>query len=798
MIKNYLTTAIRNLWRNKIFSSINIFGLAFGLSCCLLMILFIKNELSYDKFNTNAKSIYRVAFSDYLNQGGFATTPLPIGPALKEQFPEVKAFTRVVSQGNTLMKYNTVEYFETLSFADEDFFKIFSFPFKEGDPATALKEPNSIVISEQMAKKYFGNEDPLNKILNIGSTGSLNSRITGVFKKLPQNSQLQFDCLISCSTMYKLGYTTNLWLQMPGNYTYLQLQNIGDEKKLIAKLPEFARHNAGNDLKKDVSYSMILQPLTSIHLQSKLQSELPGAGDITYIYLFGAIAIIILVIACINFVNFTIATSIRRAKEIGLRKVIGARRTQLIKQFLVESFVMFIVSSVLSLLFAQLLLPVFNYISGKSFVFSDIIESNVIAGLVLLGILAGSVAGLFPAWSISRLSAIESIKGNSGPSGRNSVFKKVLVTTQFTASMALMVASLIVFKQMKYVREQISKHQKDQVIVFPINNKLVKTYDALKDQLSSYSNISSVSGSTNVPGFSGDSWPIRLTENSKPIQTENYVADDNFLKTMSFTLLAGRELNKNNTSDVKAGFIVNETAVQALGFENNEEAIGKTILWGGDDNMKRGNIVGVVKDFHFASLHEKIAPALVQFAFYDWMTYNYLLVKLRPGSFNNTIAFIKKTVASFDASWLVDYKFFDENFINLHKKDEQQGDVFAAFSIVALLISILGLFGLTVHATQRRIKEIGIRKVLGSSVTSIVNLLSKDFAKLIVIAAFIAFPISWWFMNKWLEDFAYRVNIGWGVFALTAIIVLIVALTTVGMYAIKAAIANPIKSLRTE
>jgi putative ABC transport system permease protein len=798
MIKNYFKTAFRNLWRNKVFSSINIFGLAFGLSCCLMMVLFIKNELSYDRFNKNVKSIYRVAFSDYLNEGGQATTPLPIGPALKEQLPEIKAFTRVSTMDPYLMKYGTNEYFEPISFADEDMFKIFSFPFKEGNPYTALKDPNSIVISEQMAKKYFGDEDPLNKIVRIGSNGSLNSRVTGVFKKLPQNSQLQFNCLVSFSTMYKLGWTTNLWQQMPGNYTYVLLNDAGDAKKLTAKLPAFVQHNDGNELSKDISYDLMLQPLSSIHLQSKLKSELPGAGNIAYIYLFSAIAFIILLIASINFVNFATASAVKRAKEIGVRKVIGAGSLQLIKQFLSESFITYLLASLVALLLARLLLPVFNLISGKFFVFNDMMQVSVVAGLVLMGMVAGSVAGLFPAWSISRLSSIEALKGSIGSAGKKVILRKALVTIQFTASMALMVASAVVFQQMKYIRQQSSLKQGDQVIVFPINSKLVKGYDALKNQLTANNNILSVTGSTNVPGFTHDSWPIRLTENSDAVQTENYVADDNFFKTMNFPILAGRELNAKNAADIKEGFVLNETAAHELGFHNIQDAIGKTILWGGGKEKKHGSITGVVKDFHFASLHEKIAPALVQFAYYDWMTYNYLLVKLHPVNFNNTIDFIKKAVASFDANWLVDYKFFDENFAALHKKDKQQGQVFAAFAIIAILISCLGLFGLTMYATQQRVKEIGIRKVLGSSVAGIVNLVSKDFIRLIIIATLIAFPISWWAMNKWLEDFAYRIQINWLIFLEVGILTIFLALITVGFLAVKAAIANPVKSLRTE
>jgi len=798
MIKNYFKIAFRNLLRNKTFSFLNIFGLAFGLTCCLLMILLIKNELNYDRFHKNAGAIFRVSFSNYLNQGGFATTPLPIGPALKTQLPEIKAMARIKTEDRYMMKYGSNQYFETISFADDEIFKIFSFPFKEGDPNTALKDPNSIVLSERIAKKYFGNEDPLNKMLIIGTTGRLNSRVTGVFKKLPQNSQLQFDFLVSSSTMTKLGFTTNLWQQMPENYTYVLLNDPADAKKIESKLPSFVQHNDGYELNKNISYDLMLQPLTSIHLESKLQSELRTAGNISYVYLFAAIAVIILIIACINFVNFATANAIKRAREVGVRKVIGAQRLQLIKQFLSESFVTYFLACVISLLFAQILLPVFNYLSGKSFVFADLMQPPILASLIATGIVAGFLAGLFPAWSISQLSSIDALKGTIGSSIAGTRIRKALVTLQFVASIALMVASGIAFQQMNYIKEKSSLYRGEQVLVFPINDNLVKTYHNLKNQLLINSSIVSVTGSTNVPGFTYDSWPIRLTENSEAVQAENYVTDDNFFKTMNFPIVAGRELNAGLASDVKEGFVLNETAIYQLGFKNIQDAVGKTLLWGGGKEKKHGRIVGVVKDFHFQSFHEKIAPALVQFAFYDWMTYNYLLVKLKPYHLSSTIDYIKKTVASYDENWLVDYKFFDENFALLHKKDEQQGKVFTAFALIAIIISCMGLLGLTIYATQQRVKEIGIRKVLGASIPSIVNLLSRDFVRLVLIAAAFAFPLSWWGMNRWLQDFAYRVHVSWQVFAISGIMALLIAALTISFQAIKTAVANPVKSLRSE
>lgn len=799
MIKNNFKIALRNLWRNKTFTGINIFGLAFGLTCCLLMILYITNELSFEKFNKNADEVYRVAFSDYLGEGSFATTPFPIGAALKAQLPEVKAMTRVAYTGNSLVQYETNQGFEPITYADEAVFNIFSFPLVDGNLNTALQDPNSIAISERMAKKYFGNEDPINKILKIGSTGKLNSTVKAIFKDLPQNAHLQFDCLVSFATLNKLGSPTTLWRQMPNNYTYIQLNNQSDVKRLAAKFEDFVAKNAGDDLKKEATpnYRLILQPLAEIHLQSHLQGERPGEGNMTYIYLLAAIAFIILLIASINFVNFAAAHVIKRVKEIGVRKVLGAQRWQLVRQFLAESFMIYLFATLLAFLLTQFLLPVFNKIAGRSFVFADILQPLSLFGIITIGIISGMIAGFFPAWSISRLPSVEALKNKITGSSRRSGISKTLVTVQFCASLVLIVASLVVYQQMKYIRHEATVNQSNQVIVFPLNGKLAEKNELLKIELLQNSNILDASVTTNVPGFAGDGWPIQLTENSAPVQAENYVTDDHYLQTMGLPLLAGRKLDASNATDVKENFIINETAANKLGFQTPQEAIGKQLLWGGDEK-KRGAIVGVIKDFHITSLHEKIAPAVIQFIPYDWMSYNFMLVKLKTDNITSAIDFIKKTVANVDPNWLVDYKFFDENFIALHKKDEQQGKVFTSFAVIAVLISCLGLLGLTIYSTQQRIKEIGIRKTLGASVGSILGLLSMDFIRLIIIAAFIAFPFAWWLMHKWLQTFAYRINIGWWIFIAAGCITVFIAFATVSFQAFKAAIANPVESLRTE
>ncbi|MEP7323273.1 MAG: ABC transporter permease [Saprospiraceae bacterium] len=799
MSKNNLKIAWRNLVKNKTFSFINIGGLAVGLTSCLLMILYIQNELNFEKFNKNADQVFRVAFSDYLGQGSFATTPIPIGTALKAQLPEVKDMTRVIYADNDLVNFETNQGFESISYADESVFNIFAFPLIEGDPNTALKEPNSIAISEKFAKKYFGNESPMNKILKIGSGGALNSTVKAVFKNLPQNAHLQFNCLVSFSTLSKLGTPTTLWRQMPRNYTYIQLNDLANSKKLSDKFESFVRKNAGDDLIKESNstYSLMLQPIRNIHLQSHISGERPGAGSMTSIYLFAAITFIILLIAAINFINFAIAHAIKRVKEIGVRKVIGAQRWQLISQFLTESLIIYFTATLLSFLLAQLLLPYFNEVSGGTFVFKDILQPLPLTIIMTVGILSGIIAGIFPAWSVSRLPSVQALKGKITSSSQRSVVRKTLVTLQFTASIILIVASIVVYRQMQYARKEASINQADQLIVFPMNGKLEKKNELLKTELLQNSSIVNVSVAANVPGFTGDGWPIQLTENSPPIKAENYVTDDDYLETTELILLAGRKLDAGNASDAKENFIINETAAHALGFHTPQEAIGKQLLWGGDEK-KRGIIAGVVKDFHITSLHEKIAPAVIQFKPYAWMSYHFMLVKLRIGNINSTIDFIKKAVAGVDPNWLMDYKYFDENFIALHKKDEQQGKIFFAFAIIAVLISCLGLLGLAIYSTQQRIKEIGIRKTLGASIGGILYLLSKDLVQLIIIAAFLAFPIAWWLMHNWLQNFAYRTDISWWIFLVSGVLVIVISLFTVSYQSIMAALMNPVRSLKTE
>jgi putative ABC transport system permease protein len=618
--------------------------------------LYIQNELNFDRFHKNASSIYRVAFSDYLNEGGYATTPIPIGGAMLDQLPEVKAMTHLATGDPYLFKYGTNQGFEKLTFADASIFNIFSFPLVEGDANTALKDPFTIVISEKLAKKYFGNESPLNKLLKIGSTGSISSVVKGVFKTIPQNSHLQFDCLVSFATWNKLEYPSTLWRQMPGNYTYILLNENADIKKLEQKLPQFVSKNVGEELKqqKNPSYKLMLQPLLPIHLNSHLQGEAPGGGNMTYVFLLGAIALIILLIACINFINFSTANAMQRMREIGVRKIIGAGKMQLAGQFLAESVFTFFIAALVALVLAQILLPVFNSTADRSFVIYDFINPGVMTALVLTGCLTGIAAGIFPAWSVSRITSIDALKGKISGLGKRSSLSRVLVTTQFVASIVLIISATVVYQQMQYVRNLAASKEGDQVVVFRMNGKVVKKLDVLKAQLLSSPAIKDFAASTNVPGFTNDGWPIRLTENSTPIQAQNYVADDRYLETMDLQLIAGRKLSSENTSDIKEGFIINETASKALGFATPQQAIDQQLLWGGDEK-KRGKIAGVVKDFHINTLHEKISPAVIQFAPYPWMTYQYALIKLPPTHIANSIAFIKKAVATIDPDWLVDY-----------------------------------------------------------------------------------------------------------------------------------------------
>ena len=658
--------------------------------------------------------------------------------------------------------------------------------------------PTRSYLASPPQKKYFGLANPIGKTLEIGSSGSLNSEVSGVFKDFPQNTHISFDLALAFSTFEKVWGPTNLWLQMPSNYSYLRMIEGQRSSHLLAKLPQFASRHVGAEMAQlDQNYKMNLQPISSIHLNSHLQKEAEPNASISSIYLLGFIAFLVLIIACINYVNYSTARFSKRAKEVGLRKVIGAGRAQLMGQFLLETFIIAAMAGVAAFLLAELFLPNFNHISGKSFVAADLNHILLFGSLSILVVLIAFGAGIFPALFLASFKPIEVLRGRFANFSIPNLSRKYLVTLQFAASIILLVATMVVYFQMQFVRQQFQPDQQEQVALFQVNATLNEKYKVLKEEMLKIPGVLNVSASSNMPTFYGDSWPVQRRLNGPEVQTENFTIENDFLVTLGFELIAGRDLNKERTEDLEAGFILNETAVKRLELGSPEQAVGQNIYWGSDDK-KKGSVVGVIKDFHFQSLHDPIAPALIQFSPYSWMNNNFVATRIKASNFASIQSKIEHIVEQLDPKWVADIRFLDANFERIHQKDIQQGRIFGAFAVLAILISCLGLMGLMAFAAERRTKEIGIRKVLGASVPNIMALLTKEFLRLIVIALVFALPTSWWLMKNWLSNFAYHIQIPLWVFALSGASILLLAILTISFQSIKAALINPVDSLRSE
>ncbi|MCB0633967.1 MAG: ABC transporter permease, partial [Lewinella sp.] len=752
---------------------------------------------SYDQHNKDADRIYRLVFENYLGQGKFATTPLPVGPAIKEDLPEVAGMTRIAQGLKTLTRFENNRFFETLTFVDTDLAEVFTLDFLQSDPQTALNEPNSLLISESYAKKYFGDTDPIGKTLEIGTSGALNSTVTGVFEDLPENATVQFNLALPFSTFEKVYGPADLWQQMPGNYTYIRLADQSSLTALNEKLPAFTESHMADQMEDwRQNYQLSVQPLLNIHLHSDYGRE-SSNGNVKTLYLLAMIAFLVLIIAVINYVNYSTARFSQRAREVSIRKVVGAGRKSLVIQFIGEALLTTTLAGIVAVMLAQGVLPGFNLISGKTFSPADLYQPWFFAAALGTVLLVGLAAGAFPAFFLSGFHPMDAIKGKFREMSMAGFSRKGLVVAQFTASVTLVVATMIVWRQMDFVRSQIRPESSEQVAVFQVNGKLSEQFSTLQQELMQIAGVEAVAGGSNIATFTGDSWPVTRQANGPRVQTENYAIQGDFVSTMGYELIAGRNLDPNLQSDIDGAYILNETAVKSLGFASPQAALEEQLLFGGDE-LKKGTIVGVIRDFHFASFHEKVEPALLQFAPYDWMRSQFVAVRFQPERVTQLREAVSEIVNSLAPNWHAELHYLDENFMQLHEKDVQQGRIFGAFALLAIFISCLGLIGLVTFAAERRAKEIGIRKVLGASVASIFKLLSSDFLRLVFIAFLIAVPISWYAMNNWLEGFTYRIDISAGVYIWAGIGALGIALFAMSWQSLKAALANPVESLRSE
>jgi putative ABC transport system permease protein len=803
MIKNYFKIAIRNLGKNKTFSFINIIGLAIGLTCFVFIAIFVFNELSFDRYPTDAKDIYRVQLS-VTGNGDVAVYPnvdYAVGEGMKDAFPEIKDYTRL-SPASDFVKYDDKQFKEDkLAFASPNFLQMFSIPLIDGSNKDALVQPNSIVISKLFAKKYFGDADPVGKSLVIGLHDAL-YKVTGVFNKVPDNSHFHIDAFLSMTTWH---VTNPTWNNL-GPYTYLLLNKNVDPKKLQAKFPQLVAKYVVPENQRDMGTSLAearqaintfifsLQPLTDIHLYSHTKSEIEENGDIQSVYIFLVLAIFILLLACVNFTNLSIARSVKRAKEVGVRKVMGSGKLQLIKQFLSESVLMSFCAMLLAIVLILVLLPYFNQVSGKQISVGDLLNYKFILGLITLIFFIGIVAGIYPSFFLSSFNPIKALKGSGGTGRNKSSLRSGLIIFQFFVSTALIVSTIIVYQQLHYMQNKKLGYDKEQVLFLPDGRLMGQNQDAFKQSVLHDSRVDAATISRSVPGdvfMDGtEVYPVNENGNGKEIHMNIYHVDYDYLKTLGIKIKEGRYFSKDFGSDSGTTVVINEAAARELGW-NNTNPVGKTIVRSGQQAFK---IIGVMNDFNYASAKQKIAPLMMMLG----NNYGGLIIKIKTTDVTGFLNGLKTKWNSFNPQGPLSYNFLDEKFAALYASELRTQQIFSSFAILAIIIATLGLFGLSAFVIEQRTKEIGIRKVLGASIQNVVLLVSKDFLLLVGIAFIISIPVTWWAMHNWLQDFAYRINIQWWVFVLGGIVAMLISVLTISFQAIKAAIANPVESLRSE
>jgi putative ABC transport system permease protein len=809
MIRNYLKVAFRNLWKNKGYSAINVIGLAVGLATCLLILLYVWDELSFDKFHAKADRIYRV--NSDIKFGGsdliLSVSSDPMGATLKKDNPQVEQYTRIyASSGAKLLKKGDAFINEqNIAYVDSTFFDVFSFPLISGNPKTSLNDPNTAVVSETAALKYFGTTDAIGKILETNSKEVY--KVTAVMKDMPRNSHFIYDVLLS---MDNVDYGFGNYLSH-NFHTYLVLKEGADpaEFKRIFKdfLNKYAIPQAKvfmpvanmDDFEKSGNYLRYsLMPLTDIHLKSDRFPELGVNGSEQNVFIFSAVAFFILLIACINFMNLSTARSSNRAKEVGIRKVLGTGKSSLVWQFLTESVLVAFMSLLIALIITVLILPFFNDVSGKTLTVTSLFKPGFFLLLLATPIMVGFMAGSYPAFYLSSFQPITVLKGKLAKGFRKSSFRSGLVVVQFTATIFLIIATIVVYSQLNYIQTRKLGFNKEQVLIIdntyvlgnqakPFKEEILKISGVQTGTLSSYLPVSSSSRSDNT--YSKE--PMMDPANGLNMQT--WYIDHDYLKTMGMEMLTGRSFSKEFGTDSTA-VIINETTARLLGYQN---PIGKNIYFAGDGidgKVLSLTIIGVVKNFNYESLRQNVGPLCFR-----------LEESTGSASFKVNATNIKDLVGGVESVWKkmapgmpFSYRFLDDAFDGMYRAEQRMGKLALGFSILAIVVACMGLFGLATYAAEQRIKEIGIRKVLGASVTGIVEMLSVDFFKLVLVSALIAFPISWWAMNKWLTNFAFRIDISWWIFLVAAAIALFIALSTISFQAIRAAMMNPVKSLRTE
>jgi putative ABC transport system permease protein len=818
MLKNYLKIALRNIGRHKGYSFINIAGLAIGMAVCILILMFVRDELSYDTHHEHKDRIYRIERRWFAADGsvrsGLCSVAPSFIPLLEEEFPEMEHVVRMVGSGDTLITFgdnNFVE--ERLYFAEDDIFEVFTVPMIKGNPETALRNPNCLVLSETMVRKYFGDEDPMGKVMKVG-TSKEDYQVTGVMKDVPENSHLHFDFLASFITLkgrftyfrdnsdYLFG-STNFSDNVI--YAYLRLARNADSREVAARIPAFIdRHLPTHESESgDIVYpsqwnNLVLRKVKDIHLYSHTNNELEPNSDIRYVTLFTLVAAFILIIACINFMNLSTARAVKRAREVGLRKVVGANRRLLTTQFLGESLLIALLAMVLALALVSILLPYFSAFSGHELRFGLLMNSVGILILLSVFLITGLAAGLYPAVYLSSYKPATILRGELTRGTRGALMRKVMVVFQFTISAALIISVAVVFKQMRFLQNANLGFQRENIVLIPSDPVVKQNWREVKNELLKNPRVLAATLSKRAPsGRLLDAPGFRTEINGEIVDgsfnmPHNRVEHD-FFKTYGMKIVAGRDFSIDIPTDEGEAFILNETAVRRLGLKSPEDAVGLPLQTRAP-NLS-GRVIGVVADFNYESLHHEIVPMLTYVRLRETNTVS---LRIAAGNIQETIAYVQGIWDRFHPGYPLSYTFLDDRLNALYRNEARMMEMFGYFSLLAIFIACLGLFGLASFTTEQRTKEIGVRKVLGATVSKVVILLSREFAKWVIIANVIAWPIAYFCMDKWLDNFAYRINIGWTAFLLTAVLTSIVALLTVSYQSIKASVANPADSLRYE
>ncbi len=809
MIKNYIKIAFRNLRKNPGYSLINIGGLAIGIACCLLIGLYVKHEWSYDEFHEKSDRLYRLTYESRIGENLPPAPPeeymawgsAAIAPIMEADFPEVEEAVRLSGRHQILISRGDEAFQEERYFyADPSFFDLFSFPLLQGDAKTALAQPNTIVLTEQAAKRYFGDENPLGKSLTLGSE-ERPLTVTGVMADIPSNTHLDFNMLLSMSTFenevrsYDQDYKFDSWGYVDF-FTYVLLKESTSVEAFEEKLPSFVQKYIGDDLQDPPqTYNLKLEPVTEAYL-SPVKGFQPGPkGNEASLYIFSFISFFILLIACVNFMNLATAYSTSRAKEVGIRKTIGAKRAGLIGQFISEAILLAGTATVLALAISQMVLPFFQELSGKEIPGTIFMGLPVLAVLITGTIIVGLLAGFYPAFVLSAFRPVQVLKGNFSTAGSGTSLRKGLVVFQFTAAIVLIIGTLVVRNQLQYLQDQPLGFEDQQQLILDFGGDgfVLDNIENVKQELERVPGVQNASATRSIPGgyFPHATSQVETPNGSmQQITPGLYEVDTEFLNQIEVEVAAGRLFSKEYSTDTEEALILNDALVEQLGYSDPSQVIGKRFQqWG-----REGEVIGVVQNFNHESLQNEIRP--LTFRVSPWL--NYVVLQVTTDNVSATIADVESTWAEVVPHRPFLFSFLDQSFDAQYRAVEKFGALFGIFTALAIFVACLGLFGLAAYAAQQRTKEIGVRKVLGATVRDIVSLLSKDFVKLVLIGFIIAIPIAWYGMNQWLADFAYRIEIGAGIFAIAGGSALLIALLTVSWQSIKAALMNPVNSLRSE